>query len=107
VRTRFVKVVRVSLRDWPHLAGKSTFFLPVYLEDPYVAEDAAGVHVQGGRLWSLVAPEDLPTVWGYETLAEAQAVLDRLDDEDAQAEADSLCRNDRGRGGREDFHSDG
>ncbi len=102
---RFVKVIKVDTRNHPWLQGQNNvFYMPVYYSEPWIG---AHGHIEGGRNYPMVNEDECSYVWGFETLAEAQKIVDAANDQDAQDEAESLCRNDRGRGDREDFHADG
>lgn len=105
----FVKVVQVSHKEAPHLKpSERTFYKPVRYEEPWIETRPASVQTIRGGLWALLNPDEMPTVWGFETLAEAQAVVDRYlraqAEELAELEPFGVCLGDHD---REDFHSDG
>jgi hypothetical protein len=58
----FIKVVRVDVDEAPHLkSNERNFFKPVSLID--------------GKLYSVLNDEDMPFVWGFDNLEEAQRAM--------------------------------
>lgn len=87
-----VKCVRIS-RPW---FGTKHFYVPM-VYDP-ISE----------KLFSLKDSDEMTSVWGYDTEAEAWKVIDEKMMQDDRDEAEAYeSRGYHSRSDREDFHADG